>query len=334
MNNILTITPDHDGQRLDRWMKKVFPQIPYGQSQKLIRTGQIRIDGKRAKADTVLLEGQAVRLPPQLLHMDRPEKKDTISKADQSFIRNLVLYEDDQLIVINKPHGLAVQGGSKTHRHVDGLLDGLRRSTQDPRPKLLHRIDKETSGILLCGKTNNYTKFIMQKFKQKGIDKTYLAICSPAPKIKAGTISAPVKKARIGGMERMIIDEDDGQKAITHFEIIDSIGKDAALVKFSPVTGRTHQIRIHSEYAGFPIIGDPKYNRASNIDQNMSEEEFLDQRKSIEDLCRYKGLHLHAYRVTLPSQHNKNHPLTLTAPLSEDMSKSLNSLGLTLDEEL
>lgn len=335
MSNIIIISTENDGQRLDRFMKKAFPALPYGQSQKLIRTGQIRLGGKRCKADTVLAKGQELRLPPSLTDPRNfklySASKKTLSDADKKFIRAMVTYEDNDLVALNKPHGLAVQGGTKTTKHVDGLLSGLKSSSKDQVPKLLHRIDKDTSGLLLCGKTNDYTKFIMQSFKNKSVQKIYLALCSPAPRENGGTIKAPLLKQNIKGLnqERVVVDAENGQKAITHYEVIDRMGNDAALIKFRPVTGRTHQIRVHAEFMGSPILGDNKYKNFFPVDHNDTEEVFDAKRCSVLSLCPYKGLNLHAFAVYLPA--NKTYKdKVITAPLSVEMRKNLKSLGLTL----
>lgn len=335
MSNIINIKPEFDGQRLDRFMKKEFPALSYGQSQKLIRTGQIRLDGKRCKADTVLSEGQELRLPPSLASGVGKSAKTIaprpISDADKAYIQQMVAYEDKDLVALNKPHGLAVQGGSKTHRHIDGLLPALNKSSKEMTPKLLHRIDKDTSGLLLCGKTNDYTKYVMNAFKYKKVQKIYVALCSPAPKESGGTIQAPLSKQNIKGLnqERMKVDVENGQKAITHYEVLDRMGGDVALIKFMPVTGRTHQIRVHAEFMGSPIVGDGKYNSFFPIDQNCSEDNFNAQRESVSTLCRYKGLNLHALAAHLPASEQFKEKL-ITAPLSGEMRGNLKALGLNL----
>lgn len=331
-SNIIRITSTHDGQRLDRWMKKIFPHVSFGQSQKLIRTGQIRINGKRAKADSILEEGTEVRLPPFLADGSISKHKaqqSRLSEKDAAFIRSLVVYEDKNLLALNKPHDLAVQGGTKTGRHIDGLLAAFQKKHDDFKPKLLHRIDKDTSGLLLCGKTNDYTKYIMQSFKSKRLQKAYLAICAPAPEMPDGTIKAPLLKAKIGGQERVVVDAENGQSAITEFQVLDQVGKDAALVLFMPVTGRTHQIRVHAAFMGCPVLGDPKYNKPQSIPQHLSEEDVTATIASLLDLCSYKGLHLHACAAHIPAQGSFPEQ-SLYAPPSKEIEKSAKRLGLTI----
>jgi 23S rRNA pseudouridine955/2504/2580 synthase len=343
----LTIDSNHHGQRLDRWLKKSYPHLPFGQLQKLIRTGQIRIDGKRAKADTVLNEGQEMRLPPLLNaspSVTKREDKVKVSDQDRQMIRNMIVAETPHLIALNKPHGLAVQGGSKTTKHIDELLPALK--TKDGFiPKLAHRIDKDTSGLLLCSKTNPYARKLGDDFKQKRIIKIYIAICAPAPEINDGTIIAPLLKSQgIKGQERVVIDEEKGQFAHTDFIVLDRAGKDAALIAFIPRTGRTHQIRVHSQTLGSPIIGEGKYPllRETCHDQLMFEH-YDAARSGMIELCSYKGLHLHAHTALIPKENiqqtttkkkkkiNLDHYDIITAPLSPEMKQSLKTLGFRDD---
>jgi 23S rRNA pseudouridine955/2504/2580 synthase len=340
MSNIIKIKEEYDGQRLDRFMKKEFPGLTYGQSQKLIRTGQIRLNGKRCKADTILNAEQELRLPPSLAagagKSTSQNKARPISDGDKAYIRQMVIYEDTNLVALNKPHGLAVQGGSKTTRHIDGLLPALKASSKEQTPKLLHRIDKDTSGLLLCGKTTGYTKHVTNAFKQKHLQKIYVALCSPAPRENYGTVQAPLSKQNIKGLnqERMIVDAEEGQKAVTHYEVLDRIGNDAALIKFTPVTGRTHQIRVHAEFMGSPIVGDNKYNSFFPVDHNCREEDFNAQRESVKELCKNNCLNLHALAALIPASSTTKEKL-LSAPISNEIKSNLKALGLTfppLDE--
>lgn len=252
------VPPDDDGQRLDRWLKKNFPQIGFGQVQKLLRTGQIRVDGKRAKPDTRLMKGQEIRLPPMLSNAEVAEK--TVNAKDRDFMRALVVYEDEDMVAINKPSGLAVQGGSGITRHVDGMLDAL-TGANGVRPKLVHRIDRETSGLLLLARSAEAARRLTAIFAGRDIEKTYLAITASAPKDERGRIDAPLAKGLSGPeMEKMMRDDEAGKPAITDY-IVKARAKDggAALVEFHPLTGRTHQIRVHAALSGFPLWGDIKY---------------------------------------------------------------------------
>lgn len=316
----ITLNASADGQRLDRWLKKTYPYMGFGPLQKTIRTGQLRVNGKRAKADTILHEGDELRLPPQLNPANREKQETRISDKDAAWLKSLIIFEDDNILALNKPHGVAVQGGSKTTRHIDGLLPSL-TDKRGNTPKLAHRIDKDTSGLLVLSKNNEYARILANAFKQKQVNKAYLAVCTPTPKHEAGTIKAKLgKAAHHGDKETMVVDEENGKTAITHYQTLDYAGRSAALVAFSPVTGRTHQIRVHAQIMGSPILGDPKYQ----IEQVPNHDMPL---PSLE-VCAHKGLHLHAYAMHLDIPGYRK-GLTLKAPLSNEMRSSMKTLGFT-----
>lgn len=256
----IEVTGDEDGQRLDRILKSRFPDQPFGLLQKLLRTGQIRVDSKRAKTSTRVEKGQKIRIPP-MEHKPR-DQKPHLSDKDRAFMRSLVLYDDGQIIAINKPYDLAVQGGTGTERHIDGMLDAL-IDPEDPevtRPRLVHRLDKETSGIMLLARNAQIARDLGKLFKGRGIRKIYWTLLSPAPEVPDGIINAPLHKASSGhGKERVFVDEEEGKPAITEYQTIDKAGDRAAFVVFWPKTGRTHQIRAHLAEAGFPLWGDERY---------------------------------------------------------------------------
>lgn len=308
----MIIETDDNGQRLDRFLKKKFPALTFGQTQKLIRTGQIRINGKRIKQDARLCEGDELRLPPSLKH-DNKDKIQFIQR-DRDFIESLILYEDSQILALNKPAGLAVQGGNKTARHIDGLLNSYIK--KNVKPRLTHRLDKDTSGVLILAKTSDAARELTHAFQSHEVHKTYWALTSPTPEHNNGTIDARICKApvRHDGGEIMIHDDENGKKAITDFEVIDKARKEIAFVAFYPKTGRTHQIRVHAQIMGSPLLGDRKYNH------NPFPFESSDM---------YDGLHLHAYKITL------NHPesgeeVTIEAPLPQKMLKSWKSFGFNV----
>ncbi len=305
----ITIKDDDDGQRLDRWLKKNVPELPYALAQKFIRQGQIRIDGKRAKAETKLSAGQELRLPP----MEDPKPSGTprkLSDKDKEFIRSLVIYEDADVIALNKPAGLSVQGGTKTKFHIDGLLDGLKNKA-GIKPRLVHRLDKDTSGVLLLARTAQAARDLGQAFKGRDIKKIYWALVSPVPETFDGTIKAPLVKSGGANKERMKVDEKEGKIAITEYRVLDRAGTKVAFMAFWPRTGRTHQIRVHAEIAGFPIVGDPKYRGTEEVPEGLQAVE---------------GLHLHAQRIILkhPSRAGM---LDISAPLPDSMKKSWKALG-------
>lgn len=312
---LFTISPDDDGQRVDRWIKRNAPDLPYVLVQKLLRKGQIRIDGKRAKPDTKLVAGQEIRLPPYEKQKKPPPKP--ITEKDIDFIKSLVIYDDGDVIALNKPHDLAVQGGTNTERHIDGLLDGL-MNKEGVRPRLVHRLDKDTSGVLLLARSAKVAKELGHMFKGRDIKKIYWALVSPVPEIYDGTIRAPLVKAGGANKERMRIDDEEGKNAVTDYRVLDVAGSEAAFVAFWPRTGRTHQIRVHAEFMNCPILGDPKYKHR-DIEH---EHEKID----LEGMNLPDRLHLHAYRIMLPHP-TRPGTLDITAPLPPELAKSWRGFG-------
>jgi 23S rRNA pseudouridine955/2504/2580 synthase len=311
----VTIAEGDDGQRLDRWLKKQYPDLAFGQMQKILRTGQVRVDGKRAKGETRLAAGQLVRIPPQLLS-PQERKERGLPQKDVDFIRSLVIYQDKDVIALNKPPGLAVQGGSKIAKHIDGMLDGL--AEDGSRPKLVHRLDRDTSGVLLLAKTAKAAQALGEMFRGRDIRKYYWAICAPAPQIDQGRIKSSLAKIDAGGGERMMaVDDDEGKTAITYYSVMERLGQKLAWVAFWPKTGRQHQIRVHALEMGAPLLGDFKYDPIQHF---LAENPGLPQ-----------GLHLHARRVIMP------HPMTgrvldITAPLSHEMRKTFKHFGFNADD--
>lgn len=305
----IKIPQDDDGQRLDRWLKKNVPEMSFVMAQKLIRTGQIRIDGKRAKPDARLVAGQEIRLPP----MDaRPEKRDgyRLRDDDADMIKKAVIFDDGDLLAINKPPGIASQGGMNIERHIDGMLEALTDS-DGVKPRLVHRLDKDTSGVLLLARSADMARKLGKMFQGRDMKKIYWAITSPAPKDMEGEIKAPLIKGTVGPeKDKMIVDPKNGQKAYTNYEVMEVAGRQAAFVAFMPKTGRTHQIRVHAAHAGFPLLGDEKYGVKAAI-----EGPGITQR-----------LHLHARSLEFV------HPVTrkrmkLQAPLPLDLARSWDALG-------
>ncbi|HOO80907.1 MAG TPA: RluA family pseudouridine synthase [Alphaproteobacteria bacterium] len=326
MSNVrqIEVKADDDGQRLDRWLKKNVPELPYGLAQKLIRKGQIRADGKRIKADAKLKAGQEIRIPP-LEHKSIDEKV-KITDKDKAFIKSMVIYEDADVIALNKPAGLASQGGSKTKYHIDGLLEAL-TGKDGVKPRLVHRLDKDTSGILLLARNAKAAKAMGDAFKTRKVKKIYWAVVCPAPDRPDGTIKAPLIKAGGNNKERMVVDEKEGKSAITDFIVLESALHSAAFVAFWPRTGRTHQIRVHSELIGCPIVGDKKYARLPE-----QEETHEARRKAEADLKALNladRLHLHARRIILPHPSGRKAPLDVTAPLPPELKKTWKALGFS-----
>jgi len=312
----MIILHDDDGQRLDRFLKKTFPTLTFGQTQKLVRTGQIRINGGRVKGDAKLNEGDELRLPPSLAHGNHDKPRIQFSQNDRDYIETLVLYEDADILAINKPAGLAVQGGTKTRRHIDGLMESYAK--KGVKPRLCHRLDRDTSGVLILGKTADATRALTKQFQLHEVQKTYWTLTTPTPVEPNGTINAPICKSseRHNDGDIMVYDEENGKKAITDFEIIEQAGKDVAFVAFYPKTGRTHQIRVHASIIGAPILGDYKYNPNPMPFEN-------------DDIEIYDGLHLHAREIELRHPITKQ-PLIINAPLSRDFLKSWKSFGFNV----
>jgi len=281
------VSEQEAGLRLDRWFQRHFPELSHGALQKLLRTGQVRIDGRRAEGKDRVEPGQTIRLPPGVTTTPPPKPREiaTVSDRDAAEIQRLVIHKDDHVIVLNKPPGLAVQGGTGTERHVDGMLDALRFGFED-RPRLVHRLDKDTSGVLLIARTGQAAKRLGASFRDRETEKLYWAVVVGLPPKPEGAIDLPLAKrpgAR-GDRELMQVDPENGQKALTHFRMVDRAGKRAAFLALWPRTGRTHQLRVHCAAIGCPILGDGKYG---------GEEALL---APVADARR---LHLHARRKRL-----------------------------------
>lgn len=304
---IIKIKTEDDGIRLNRWFLKYYPGLSLGRLQKLLRTKQIKVDGARAESNTRLCGGQEIRVPP----LDNEKKTlvhNELSAKDEQYALSLVIYKDENIIVLNKPSGLAVQGGTNTLRHVDGLLEALKFNNSE-KPKLVHRIDKDTSGILVLARNRKMADVLTKGFREHTLHKTYLALTRGVPKKNMGEIKAPLEK--IG--ERVQVVE-SGKPALTQYEVLDSVGDKYALISASPLTGRTHQIRAHLEYLGTPIYGDDKY---------FGEE------RCKNSLIAHK-LHLHAYKIDLSSIYGRK--MEISAKLSDYFKESLNTLGINFKE--
>jgi 23S rRNA pseudouridine955/2504/2580 synthase len=257
----LTVAAEDADIRLDRWFKRHFPSLTHGRLEKLLRTGQIRVDGKRAAAGLRLEPGNAIRVPP--LPQDRappPAETREVSAKDARALQAAVLYKDDDMLAIDKPAGLAVQGGSKLDRHLDAMLDVLRFGAPE-RPRLVHRLDRDTSGVLLLARNARAAAALGEAFRAKTTQKVYWAIVVGVPKIRQGKIDLPLAKLPGRAGERVVPDE-EGKSAITTYRVLDHAGTKAAWLELSPLTGRTHQLRAHCAALGTPILGDGKYGGA------------------------------------------------------------------------
>lgn len=315
-----TVRPDDDDVRLDRWFKRHLPDVGFATVSRWARTGQIRVDGKRADVDTRLVAGQTLRVPPpgaarplagsgKGARVRKPLTDEQIQLAE-----SIVLEQDRAAIVINKPPGLATQGGSGTHEHVDGLLDAY-VGDNEPRPRLVHRLDKDTSGVLLVARTPGSAAFFSKRFSGRTARKIYWALVMGVPDIHDGMIELPLAKQPGTGGEKMMVDESEhGLPSRTRYRVIDRAGNRAAWVELQPFTGRTHQLRVHMAAIGHPIVGDGKYGgQAAFLSGSISRK-----------------LHLHARRLRI--EHPEGDLLDVTAPLPEHFAKSLEQMGFTESE--
>ncbi len=311
------VTDDEAEIRLDRWFRRHFPGVTQGALQKLCRTGQIRIDGKRAEAGTRLAPGQSIRVPP--LPDASPPPPTPSHEPDASLVRELedmVIHRDDHLIVLNKPHGLAVQGGPGITRHLDGMLDGLRGDSPH-RPRLVHRLDRDTSGVLLLARTPGVAAKLSTAFRGRDMKKTYWAVVSGRPSPAEGRIDLPLIR-RVGPRgERSTPaerDDDEAQRAVTDYRTLDHAGQRLTWLELSPITGRTHQLRVHCVALGTPIVGDLKYHEP---DQNNARSAI------VEGLSN--KLHLHARALDLP--HPAGGRLFVEADPAPHMRETFKTIG-------
>jgi 23S rRNA pseudouridine955/2504/2580 synthase len=304
-----TVSADDDGVRLDRWFKRNLPQVGFATVSRWARTGQVRVDGKRARPDDRLAAGQVLRVPPGGASPDRKEKpRRELTEEELEQADAMVITQDRAAIVLNKPPGLATQGGTKTTHHVDGLLDAF--APDGPRPRLVHRLDKDTSGVLLVARTPGSAAFFSKRFSGRSARKIYWALVVGIPDISEGLIDAPLAKQPGTGGEKMMVDESEhGQPAKTRYRVLDRAGNRAAWVELQPLTGRTHQLRVHMAAIGHPIVGDGKYG---------GQDAFLTGSIS-------RKMHLHARRLII--DHPDGAPLDVTAQLPEHFAASMAQLG-------
>lgn len=311
-----TVGEDDDGVRLDRWFKRNLPQIGFATVSRWARTGQVRVDGKRVKPEDRLTTGQVLRVPPggddaarkPQAPRARPLTPEQIAEA-----RDMVIRETPSAIVLNKPPGLATQGGSKTTKHVDGLLDAFVEGNA-PRPRLVHRLDKDTSGVLLIARTPGSAASYSKRFASRSARKVYWALVVGNPQLSEGVIDAPLAKQPGTGGEKMHIDEENGAAAKTRYRVVDRAGQRAAWVELEPLTGRTHQLRVHMAAIGHPIVGDGKYG---------GPDAFLTGAVS-------RKMHLHARRliITEPKAgEGSGGKLDVTAELPPHFAASMEVLG-------
>jgi 23S rRNA pseudouridine955/2504/2580 synthase len=328
MPELRTIDPDDDGVRLDRWFKRHYPHVTHTLLEKLLRKGEVRLDGKRAKANDRIAAGQAMRLPPQVIHAKAPQKqkpdaepKHLLASKDMGSLADRILYMDKQVIVIDKPPGLATQGGSGLTKHVDGMLDSLQYE-KPSRPKLVHRLDRDTSGVLLIARTALAASGLSASLALRDTSKVYWALTRGVPKQKNGVVKGALAKEGGHGLhgrdERMAMTEEgeEGAKfSLTEYAVMATAGTEFAWVAARPITGRTHQIRVHLASLGTPIVGDFKYGGTDS----RGKGDIADK------------LHLHARSIDIGRPDGGR--LQATAPLPPHMVKSWKLLGFNPDDK-
>jgi 23S rRNA pseudouridine955/2504/2580 synthase len=306
-----TVAPDDDGIRLDRWFKRHLPDASFNMVSRWARTGQLRVDGKRAAPGDRVEAGQTIRVPPaEPPAAPRPKvERPVLSEDEVAFVNEIVIHRDAQAIVVNKPPGLATQGGTKTRTHLDGLLDGL-ADEAGQRPKLVHRLDKDTSGVLLLARTARAAAFFSKAFSGRTARKVYWAIVVGVPEVKDGYIDLPLAKQPGTGGEKMHVEEGEaGLPSRTRYRVIERAGNRAAWVELQPLTGRTHQLRVHMAAIGHPVVGDGKYG---------GQEAFLTGAIS-------RKLHLHARRLRI--DHPDEGRIDVVAGLPPHFAETLANLG-------
>jgi len=310
----VTVTGDENGMRVDRFFEARYPGLSFSHIQRIIRKGEVRVNGKRTEPKARLESGQSVRIPP--LKLEAPPPRDDAPQAqhDRVFLKSITLYEDGDVLVLNKPMGLAVQGGSGTTRHIDGMLGALRGTHPDAqRPRLVHRLDKDTAGCLLVAKTRFAASALAKTFRTRSARKIYWALVVGVPKPAQGRVSTYLAKQEIEEDSFMRIakhGDKDAMHAVTYYAVVETAAQKLAWISLKPVTGRTHQLRAHMAHIGNPIVGDPKYF-------NIENWEFPGGMQN--------RLHLLARRIVVP--HPRGGTIDVSAPLPPHMAQSWNLLG-------
>ena len=313
------VSAEEAGMRLDRWFKVHFPQVTFAYLNKLTRTGQVRVGAGRVKTNTRLEADQEIRVPP-LAFDKRPAdtpKTDVkpLTPQERRLFDSMVIHEDRDIFILNKPSGFAVQGGTKTFQHLDGLLMGLGVELGE-RPLLVHRRDRDTSGVIVVAKRRAVAAALGKLFATRAVKKTYWAIVKGVPKPAQGRVEAALIKAKGLDGDRMRPsqkgEEEDEQRAVTHYAVIDKASIIAAWVSLKPITGRQHQLRAHMQHIGTPILGDDKYGGDSDMPDGVP-----------------KRLHLHARRIVFP--HPRDGIIDITAPLPDHMRQTFDMFGFDPD---
>lgn len=312
----LTVSPDDSDIRLDRWFKRHFPDVGHALLEKWLRTGQVRVGGKKAKSNQRLETGQEIRVPPvgeppPRLKAQTPAERGPVDEKIARMLKDAILFMDDDVIALNKPAGLAVQGGTgMADNHLEAWLDALQFDKPE-RPRLVHRLDKDTSGVLLLGRTAHAASKLAAAFKSRAARKCYWALVVGVPKHRQGRIDAALAKLPGRAGEKMAVDEDEGKRAVTWYRVVDSALKRAAWLEMEPRTGRTHQLRAHCALLETPIMGDGKYGGTDAFIAGTGVS---------------RKMHLHARAIRLPHPRGKG-TLEIIAPLSEHIARSFEFFG-------
>ena len=310
----VTVTGDESGMRVDRFLEARYPGLSFSHIQRIIRKGELRVNGKRAQPKDRLQAGQAVRIPPLKLDAPKPRAEGSDADKTRAFLKSITLHEDDDVLVLNKPMGLAVQGGSGTTRHIDGMLEVLRGPGRDAqRPRLVHRLDKDTAGCLLVAKTRFAAAALAKTFRSRAARKIYWALVAGVPKPRQGRISTYLAKEEReeDSFMRVAKHGDEGAShAVTYYAVVETAANRLAWISLKPVTGRTHQLRAHMSHIEHPIVGDPKYFSKENWELPGGMQ---------------NRLHLLARRIAVP--HPRGGTIDVTAPLPPHMQQSWNLLG-------
>ena len=308
----VSVTGDESGMRVDRFFEARFPGLSFSHIQRIIRKGEVRVNGKRTQPKARLEAGQAVRIPPLKVEAPAPRDDAPAAQKDRAFLKSIILFEDADVMVLNKPMGLAVQGGSGTTRHIDGMLGAL-RGPDGQRPRLVHRLDKDTAGCLLVAKTRFAAAALAKTFRSRSARKVYWALVVGVPKPAQGRISTYLAKQEVEEDSFMRIakhGEKDAVHAVTYYAVVETAAQQLAWLSLKPVTGRTHQLRAHMAHIHYPIVGDPKYFNKENWQLPGGIQ---------------NRLHLLARRIAVP--HPRGGIIDVSAPLPPHMEQSWNLLG-------
>ncbi|OAL96991.1 RluA family pseudouridine synthase [Wolbachia endosymbiont of Dactylopius coccus] len=303
MENIKTISVKDDNVRLDRYIRRIFPDLKQSVIEKSLRKGLIKVDDCKAKSSDRVNSGQTITLK----HLNYIENANSDRKYNEKLVnllRENILYEDEHILAINKPAGVIVQGGVKVKISMSDLLDQIREGETF---KIVHRLDRDTSGVIIFARNANVARYLMEEFKGRRVKKTYLALTSGIPSKDSGTIDYPLVKKYVSGQEKVVVDENSPQNATTHFSIIAKFKHNVAYLKLQPITGRTHQLRAHLAHINCPILGDGKYGGKKAFIDGVANK-----------------IHLHSHSLSLKLPNNKE--ITITAPITKHIEKSIEAL--------